>query len=57
MSLLDDEKVEYLASFPADIVWKMAEWPASGSEDIELGVLMEPEVCHGAAEVYTRVQA
>jgi hypothetical protein len=25
MSLPDDEKVEYLASLPADIVWKMAE--------------------------------
>ena len=27
-------------------------WPAPGSEDTELGVLMEPEVCHGATEVY-----
>ena len=32
-------------------------WPAAGSEDTELGVLMEPEVCHGATEVYARVQA
>ena len=32
-------------------------WPAPGSADTELGVLMEPEVCHGEAEVYTRVQA
>jgi hypothetical protein len=32
-------------------------WPAPGSEDTELGVLMEPEVGHGEAEVYTRVQA
>ena len=32
-------------------------WPAPGSEDTELGVLMEPEVDHGEAEVYTRVQA
>ena len=32
-------------------------WPAPGSEDTELGVLMEPEVRHGAAEVYARVQA
>jgi membrane protein YqaA with SNARE-associated domain len=30
---------------------------APGSEDTELGVLMEPEVGHGEAEVYTRVQA
>jgi hypothetical protein len=34
-----------------------AVWPAPGSEDIELGVLMEPEVRHGETEVYTRVQA
>jgi hypothetical protein len=27
-------------------------WPAPGSEDTELGVLMELEVGHGEAEVY-----
>ena len=32
-------------------------WPAPGFKDTELGVFMEPEVCHGEAEVYTRVQA
>jgi hypothetical protein len=32
-------------------------WPAPGSADTELGVLMGPEVSHGKAEVYTRVQA
>jgi hypothetical protein len=32
-------------------------WPAPGSEDTELGVLMEREVRHGAAEIYARVQA
>jgi hypothetical protein len=32
-------------------------WPAPGSEYPELGVLMEPEVRHGAAEVYAGVQA
>jgi hypothetical protein len=32
-------------------------WPAPGFEDTELGVLMEPEVGHGAAEIYARVQA
>jgi transposase len=32
-------------------------WPAPGFEDTEFGVLMEPEVRHGEAEVYTRVQA
>jgi hypothetical protein len=36
---------------------KQLAWPAPGSADIELGVLMEPEVCHGETEVYTRVQA
>ena len=30
-------------------------WPAPGSEDTELGVLMELEVCHGATEVYAGV--
>ena len=32
-------------------------WPAPGSEDTELGVLMEPEVGHGETKVYPRVQA
>ena len=32
-------------------------WPAAGSKDTELGVLMEPEVGHGTTEIYTRVQA
>jgi hypothetical protein len=32
-------------------------WPAPGSEDTKLGVLMEREVRHGASEVYARVQA
>jgi hypothetical protein len=36
---------------------KPAEWPAPGFTDTELGVLMEPEVNHGEAEVYARVQA
>jgi hypothetical protein len=35
----------------------MALWPAPGSEDTELGVLMEPEVSHGETEVYAGVQA
>src|SRR5260221_2579899 len=33
------------------------EWPAAGSADTELGVLLEPEVGHGATEVYARIQA
>jgi hypothetical protein len=28
-------------------------WPAPGSADTELGILMEPEVDHGEADVYT----
>ena len=32
-------------------------WPAPGFEDTELGVLMGPEVRHGEAKVYARVQA
>jgi hypothetical protein len=32
-------------------------WPVPGSADTELGVLMEPEVCHGETEVYAGVQA
>ena len=39
------------------LVERGGNWPAPGSEDTELGVLMEPEVGHGKAEVYTRVQA
>jgi hypothetical protein len=40
-------------------MWKNAImiWPAPGSADTELGVLMEPEVSHGETEVYPRVQA
>jgi hypothetical protein len=30
----------------------LEDWPAPGSEDTELGVLMELEVCHGETEVY-----
>ena len=39
------------------IDWDIRNWPAPGSADTELGVLMEPEVSHGETEVYTRVQA
>ena len=35
----------------------LKDWPAPGSEDTELGVFMGPEVRHGEAEVYARVQA
>jgi hypothetical protein len=36
---------------------QMRYWPAPGSEDTDLGVLMGPEVGHGETEVYARVQA
>jgi hypothetical protein len=35
----------------------IANWPAPGSEDTELGVLMGPEGGHGETEVHARVQA
>jgi hypothetical protein len=38
-------------------VLNVAVWPAPGSEDTELGVLMELEVGHGETEVYAGVQA
>ena len=41
----------------APAAYSRALWPAPGSEDTELGVLMEREVGHGEAKVYTRVQA
>jgi hypothetical protein len=40
-----------------DLTPKNHKWPAPGSADTELGVLMEPEVCHGETKVYTGVQA
>ena len=39
------------------LIKSLAVWPAAGSEDTELGVLMEPEVDHGEKAVYARVQA
>jgi hypothetical protein len=41
----------------SELIQKVADWPAPGSEDTELGVLMELEVGHGETEVYARVQA
>jgi len=34
MSLPDDEKVEYLASLPTEIVWKMAEGNPENKSDV-----------------------
>ena len=33
------------------------DWPAPGSEDTELGVILEPEVVYGTQTLCTRVQA
>jgi uncharacterized protein (DUF2235 family) len=41
----------------AQLIFYDEGWPAPGSEDTELGVLMELEVGHGETEVYPRVQA
>ncbi len=41
----------------ASDVLEAIDWPAPGFEDTEFGVLMEPEVDHGEAEVSKRVQA
>jgi hypothetical protein len=44
-------------SFGLWLALSAAGWPVPGSEDTELGVLMEPEVGHGETTIYTRVQA
>jgi pimeloyl-ACP methyl ester carboxylesterase len=50
------DAAKFRASFAADVTEEkagfMAAWPAPGSEDTELGVLMELEVRHGETEVY-----
>jgi pyrimidine deaminase RibD-like protein len=38
-------------------VAQAAIWPAPGSEDTELGVILEPEVVYGTQTLCTRVQA
>ena len=61
----DWQRRYFVKSFKDDIAailkeideWQGVVWPAPGSEDTELGVLMEPEVGHGETEVYARVQA
>jgi hypothetical protein len=42
---------------PNTLDFGCAVWPAPGSEDTELGVLMEPEVGHGETEVHAGIQA
>jgi hypothetical protein len=67
--LLSTAHAEYLRekcprrNFESGSAWlralrnEVTSWPAPGSEDTELGVLMELEVGHGETEVYPRVQA
>jgi hypothetical protein len=42
----------YRAVISFDSMTDLFFWPAPGSEDTELGVLMELEVRHGEAEVH-----
>ena len=56
-ALLKKEHLEPDEEAVIDSMADEAGWPAPGSADTELGVLMEPEVGHGETEVYTRVQA
>jgi hypothetical protein len=39
------------------VLKKLLSWPAPGSEDTELGVILEPEVVYGTQTLCTRVQA
>lgn len=41
MSLPDDEKVDYLASLPTDIVWKMAEGNPKSEVDTDVNLKVE----------------
>ena len=41
----------------AQVEYNMGNWPAPGSEDTELGVILEPEVVYGTQTLCTRVQA
>ncbi len=43
--------------FNSSLIDAWQKWPAPGSADTELGVLLEPEVSHGETKVYTGVQA
>ena len=56
-TLLQHAFAHYFQHFDQDGFLDTYVWPAPGSEDTELGVFMGPEVRHGEAEVYARVQA
>jgi hypothetical protein len=53
--LLRETRGSPIRSYSIPALSDPAQWPAPDSEDTELGVLMEPEVCHGETEVqFTR---
>jgi hypothetical protein len=55
--LLRETRGSPIRSYSIPALSDPAQWPAPDSEDTELGVLMEREVCHGETEVHTGVQA
>jgi tetratricopeptide (TPR) repeat protein len=55
LALVFDQQGRYREA--EELFKRVQNWPAPGSEDTELGVLMELEVGHGETEVYPRVQA
>jgi hypothetical protein len=56
MDLNGVEAVAFHAFGGADNI-VINEWPAPGSEDTELGVILEPEVVYGTQTLCTRIQA
>lgn len=53
-SLPDDEKIDYLASLPTEIVWKMAEGNPHSTEDHKVEVTLPQPILGGATnEVQT----
>jgi Integrase core domain len=52
-----EQSIEEFVEYYNNCRYHESRWPAPGSEDTELGVLMELEVGHGETEVYPRVQA
>jgi hypothetical protein len=53
----EQKNPRYAIEMAAVVAYYLQDWPAPGSEDTELGVLMGPEGGHGETEVHARVQA
>jgi hypothetical protein len=49
---LDRSRTQFVGQIIQIFSKNVVGWPAPGSEDTELGVLMELEVRHGETEVY-----